>query len=336
VSQPVSILLVDDDPTSVSLLRAPLSELGQLRFARSGADGLRLAHARVPDLVLLDVEMPGMSGFDVCKAMKTDPILCDVPIIFITSHDELDQELTGLTLGAADFISKPLRIPLVVARVKTQLTMKAMADALRRAATTDALTGLANRRRFDEMIGRESSRCARNRLPLSLLMIDVDCFKHYNDRYGHPAGDHCLSTVAGAVGGVARRPADLTARYGGEEFCVLLPDTPRDGAALVAQRILQAVDALRLAHATSSVTDHVTVSIGGMTVHATGELGAQGPRHVGDRSADELVAAADAALYAAKHAGRHRVMFSERELAHELTSESSLPRAPSVSELPHA
>ena len=302
MGQPVSILLVDDDLTTVSLLRRPLGELGQLRFAQSGTDGLRLAHAQPPDLVLLDVEMPAMSGFDVCKAMKADPVLCDVPIIFITSHDELDQEVTGLTLGAADFISKPLRIPLVIARVKTQLTMKTMSDALRRAATIDALTGLANRRQFDEALGREWSRCRRNRLPVSVLMIDVDCFKLYNDHYGHQAGDQCLTEVAGVLGASARRPADLVARYGGEEFCVLLPDTPLEGATVLAQRILERVDELRLPHEASTVTAHVTISIGVAAHHDM----THDARNPAVRKPDMLVAAADAALYEAKRAGRHR------------------------------
>lgn len=312
MSAHISILLIDDDPTSIALLRKPLGELGQLRFARSGDDGLRLARARVPDLVLLDVEMPGMSGFEVCAQMKADLELRDVPIIFITSHDELDQEITGLDLGAADFISKPLRIPLVLARVKTQLKMKAMADELRRAATTDSLTKLANRRQLDDVLGREWDRCQRTRLPLSVLMIDVDYFKLYNDRYGHHAGDHCLAAVAAVVGKGAQRTMDLSARYGGEEFCVLLPDTAREGAAVIAQRILEGVDALALPHAHSLVTDHVTVSIGGATYREP--LGLADRRYQSHRHASELVVAADSALYAAKRAGRHRAVLEDAEL----------------------
>ena len=316
-----SILLVDDDPTSIAILGRTLGELGQLRFATSGADALRLARLRVPDLILLDVEMPGMTGFEVCAEMKRDELLRDVPIIFITSHDELEQEVTGLTLGAADFIGKPLRVPLVLARVRTQLAMKAMADALRRAATTDALTGLANRRFLDERLDIEWSRSHRSRLPLSLIMIDADCFKAYNDRYGHQAGDDCLAAVAAAMREAVRRPADLCARYGGEEFCALLPDTPGPGACQLAQRMLRGVDALHIAHDRSTVTDHVTISIGVATYHpaANGrhadvgaQLGLVEPagddqvRRAPPRPVRELVAAADQALYAAKRAGRHR------------------------------
>jgi diguanylate cyclase (GGDEF)-like protein len=318
-----SILLVDDDPTSIVALRQALAGEGQLRFATSGPDALRLARARVPDLVLLDVEMPGMTGFEVCAAMKADPVLQDVPIIFITSHDDLEQEVTGLTLGAADFLGKPLRPPLVIARVRTQLAMKAMSDALRRAAATDGLTGLANRRRLDEQLDREWARCQRSELPLSVLLIDVDCFKAYNDRYGHQAGDACLAAVAGAIGGAARRSADLCARYGGEEFCVLAPETPADGAWQIAQRLLASVAALAIAHASSSVTDHVTVSVGVATCTRIPPL-APGAWTVRD-----LVAAADGALYGAKHAGRHRAVAVElgelrgQDRASELRREAS-------------
>jgi diguanylate cyclase (GGDEF)-like protein len=309
VASPSSILLVDDDPTSIALLRQTLSELGQLRFATSGTDALRVARQRIPDLVLLDVEMPGMTGFEVCAAMKQDELLRDVPIIFITSHDELEQEVTGLSLGAADFIGKPLRAPLVIARVRTQLAMKAMADALRQAATTDVLTGLANRRSLDERMDSEWSRCHRSGLPLSLLLIDVDCFKTYNDRYGHQAGDDCLAAVATAMREAVCRAADLCARYGGEEFCVLLPDTPRHGAWEVAQRIRAAIDALQRPHDSSSVAGHVTVSIGVTTYHAAPHEPHRDGTHAIPRTPRELIAAADQALYAAKRAGRHRALF---------------------------
>ncbi|HET9622363.1 MAG TPA: diguanylate cyclase [Kofleriaceae bacterium] len=304
-----SILLVDDDLMSIATLRQALSEVGQLRFATSGSDALRLARQRVPDLVLLDVEMPGMTGFEVCTAMKQDPVLRDVPIIFITSHDAIEQEVTGLSLGAADFIAKPPRAPLVIARVRTQLAMKAMADALRRAATTDGLTGLANRRAFDERIEGEWARCHRSHAPLSLLMIDVDCFKAYNDRYGHPAGDQCLAAVAGAIGSAARRPGDLCARYGGEEFSVLLPDTHRAGAWQIAHRLLAHLDDRRLPHIASSVADHVTISIGVATFQAPNDADEAAARQAPGRDARALIAAADQGLYAAKHAGRHCARF---------------------------
>jgi diguanylate cyclase (GGDEF)-like protein len=300
------ILLVDDDVTSIAVLRRALADLGQLRFATSGTDALRLARDSVPDLVLLDVEMPGMTGFEVCAAMKSDPLLHDVPIIFITSHDGIDQEVTGLTLGAADFIAKPLRPALVIARARTQLTMKSMADALRRAATTDIVTGVANRRKFEDALAFEWARATRSRAPLSLLMVDVDFFKAYNDCYGHRAGDDCLKAVASAMSLAVRRATDLLARYGGEEFAVLLPETPQPGATKVVQELLRQIDALALPHPSSLVASHVTVSVGAATLDRVGEP--QEAERGGPRSGSppDLVIAADHALYAAKRAGRHR------------------------------
>src|SRR5664280_2921064 len=168
---------------------------------------------------------------------KAEPALADVPVIFVTSHSEAAFEVAGFEMGAADFIAKPVSAPLVLARVKTQLRVKRMGDELRRIATTDGLTGVANRRRFDESLEREWRRARRSGDPLALLMIDIDHFKLFNDRYGHPAGDACLRSVAQALVGASLRPADLVARYGGEEFVVLLPKTPRAGAEHLARGV---------------------------------------------------------------------------------------------------
>jgi diguanylate cyclase (GGDEF)-like protein len=306
-----NILVVDDDPGTIQLLGRMLSDLGNLRFATSGEDALRLARESAPDLILLDAEMPGMSGFQVCKALKAEPTLADVPVIFVTSHSDPAFEVSGFDLGAADFIAKPVSAPLVLARVKTQLRVKRMADELRRIATIDALTGVANRRRFDESLEREWHRARRSGAPLALLMIDVDHFKPFNDLYGHPAGDACLRSVAQALAGAGLRPADLVARYGGEEFVMLLAHTPRGGAEHVARGALGAVEALGIAHEASLTAPHVTVSVG---VACYDDASAcwmplsDDSRFVDDPrtrcSPIELVQAADKALYCAKHAGR--------------------------------
>ena len=306
-----NILLVDDDPGTIQLLGRILSDLGNLRFATSGEDALRLARESAPDLMLLDAEMPGMSGFQVCEALKADPALADVPVIFVTSHSEAAFEVAGFELGAADFIAKPVSAPLVLARVKTQLRVKHMADELRRIATIDVLTGVANRRRFDESLEREWRRARRSGEPLALLMIDVDHFKPFNDRYGHPAGDACLRSVAQALVGASLRPADLVARYGGEEFVVLLPQTPRGGAEHVAHDVLDAVEALGIAHEASLTARHVTVSVGVACYDDDSECWvapSAASRFADDLRARcspiDLVQAADKALYSAKHAGR--------------------------------
>lgn len=200
-----NILLVDDDPRTIQILARILAQSGNLRFATNGQEALRLARESVPDLVLLDAEMPGLSGFQVCAAMKADPALSDVPVVFVTGHSDSTFEVAAFELGAVDFISKPVSAPLVLARVQTQLRVKRLTDELRRVATTDGLTGVANRRQFDDVLGREWLRARRAGDPMALLMIDVDHFKLYNDRYGHPAGDSCLRKVRQGAG--RREPA---------------------------------------------------------------------------------------------------------------------------------
>src|ERR1700694_1708824 len=252
----VSILLVDDDPGAIQLMGRILGDVGKLRFATNGDDALRLAHDSAPDLILLDAEMPGMSGFELLKTLKAQASLADVPVIFITSHSEAGFEVSALDMGAADFIAKPLKSSRVLARVRTQLRVKHMADELRRTATTDALTGVANRRQFDESLEREWLRARRAGDPVSLLMIDVDHFKLYNDLYGHPKGDNCLRHVTQALLSACRRPADLVARYGGEEFVMLLPQTPRNGAEHIAREVLDAVAAHGIFHDDSQTTHY--------------------------------------------------------------------------------
>jgi len=307
----VSILLVDDDPGAIQLMSRILAQEGQVRFATNGTDALRLARDAAPDLILLDAEMPGMSGFDLFKELKNEPLLADVPVIFITSHGEAGFEVTALDMGAADFITKPLRSSRVLARVRTQLRVKGMADRLRRTATTDALTGIANRRLFDETLEREWLRARRAGNAVSLLMIDVDHFKIYNDLYGHPQGDACLQRVAQAMVRVCKRPADLVARYGGEEFMVLLPQTSRYGAQHVADKVLAAIAALVIFHEDSNAVHHVSVSVGIACYDDVSPCWATSPALPRNDfhapfGASHLVLAADRALYAAKHAGRAR------------------------------
>lgn len=222
-----SLLLVDDDPKLIQLMGRLLGDLGRIRFATSGDAALRQAHAERPDLILLDAEMPGMNGFDTCAALKAAPDLSDVPVIFVTSHTDLDHEVRGFSVGAADFIHKPVSEHILRARVTTHLRLKQLSDELRRMANTDALTDLPNRRAFDAALAREWARSLRDTQPLCCLMVDVDHFKAYNDSYGHPAGDVCLNRVAQALRGALLRPTDMVARYGGEEFAVLLPSGRR-------------------------------------------------------------------------------------------------------------
>lgn len=330
---PQRILLVDDDRSAIALMARALAGVGELRFATSGVDALRLAKESPPDLIMLDAEMPGMTGFQACSALKADPELADVPVIFVTSHSEPEFEVSGLEIGAADFIAKPINPPLLVARARTQLRMKQLSDQLRHQSTTDAMTGIANRRRFDERLESEWQRARRERHALSLLLLDVDHFKRFNDRYGHPAGDACLRAVAQAAAGCIQRPADLAARYGGEEFAVLLPHTDRAGAGCVARRLLAAVRELGIEHDDSLTAKHVTVCVG-LAVYDRDSpcwtaARADGPWGEDARAiyvdAPALLRAADLALYAAKNTGRDRARMVEVGLVNDPAAVHPLP-----------
>jgi len=334
------ILLVDDDAGSIQLMARILCGVGRLRFAMNGADALRLALDHAPDLILLDTEMPGLSGFETCRELKANPELAGTPVIFVTSHNEPAFEVSGFELGAADFIVKPVSAPLLLARVKTQLRFKHMSDELRRIATIDPLTGVANRRRFDESLEREWRRGLRTNDAVSLLMIDVDHFKLFNDRYGHPAGDACLCSTVKALVRTSVRPGDLVARYGGEEFAVLLPQTPRGGAEHVARAILEELRSLGIVHDTSPTAPYVTVSVGigcydedsdCWRPSVVEQRAPEGLRAC--RSAIDLVNTADKALYAAKRAGRDQAWLLDLahvdapELARAIAPPSCIPRA---------
>lgn len=227
------------------------------------------------------------------------PHAIDLPVIFVTGHSDEAAETLGLELGAVDFISKPINPRIVRARVKTHLTLKAQADVLRSRAFIDCLTGVHNRRHFDERLAAEWGRALRTGSALSLIMLDLDCFKLYNDRYGHQAGDQCLRRVASTLKASLLRSVDLVARYGGEEFVCLLPDTELDGALTLAQRLCQQVFDQQIEHADSSAAPVVTVSLGvcstrkgvGVPVTAT---------------ANALLSEADVQLYRAKSNGRNQ------------------------------
>lgn len=296
-----NILLVDDDPVAVRVIGRVVSKLGRVRVATDGVTALKLAREKSPDLILLDADMPSMSGFDLCLALKAEPELTDVPVVFITGHGGPAFELQGFEVGAADFITKPISEPLLTARVKTQLRIKRLTDELKCLSSIDGLTSLANRRCFDETLKRECMRLQRNGgQGLGLLMIDIDHFKQFNDGYGHPAGDACLRSVAQALAGCCQRPGDLAARYGGEEFAVLLPDACAEGARHVAHRIIEAVLAMNIPHAYAATAPRVTISVG--IAHM--------PRGEALQEDDlmRLVSSADKGLYAAKQAGRNRAI----------------------------
>ena len=419
-----AILIVDDAPENLAVLRKLMVEQGYQTFvATSGERALKIARRVHPDLILLDVMMSGMDGFETCRQLKSQPATQRIPVIFMSAKTDTDDVVAGFDLGAVDYIGKPLRMAEVCARVRTQLQIRSNAetqeeqaerlrtivnnmaeglliieadgriqftnpacdkylgyqenelagraisellnplvaqeyldyferyaaapqmahshgtreviirhrngssvcmdltltpmylrqplfigllhdithhkqseDALQRAAMVDPLTQIANRRHFDSFLEKEWQRAMRSGQPLSLVVLDVDHFKLYNDTLGHPAGDACLQRVAGAIASHALRPTDLAARYGGEEFVLLFAETGAETAALMAESIRAHIESLRIPHPRSTTSEWLTVSIGVATIHP----------HQLDNT-ESLFVAADRAMYVAKEGGRNQV-----------------------------
>ncbi|WP_157269138.1 diguanylate cyclase domain-containing protein [Azohydromonas aeria] len=309
------LLLVDDDVQVIFQLKHILDGCAQIFFATSGEAALRQMRREPFDLVLLDAEMPGMSGLEVCAAMCSEAELQEIPVIFVTAHHGADEESRALDAGAMDFIPKPVNPAVARARVRTQLALKARTDALRRLSEVDSLTRIANRRAFDRALEQEWRRAMRSRAPLSLLLIDVDHFKRYNDAHGHFAGDACLAQVASALASTVQRTGDMAARYGGEEFALVLPCTDAMGARRVGEMVCERMRELAIPHGDSPVSPLVTLSVGAATVQvACAQHPSSGKsclqcgafQHCCD-APQSLVELADQALYAAKAAGRSQV-----------------------------
>ena len=290
-----TVLIIDDDPIVVDIMETVFD--GDLRIltASNGREGILVACTENPDLILLDVRMPDMDGYETCRQLKAMAETADIPIIFLTARIETEDEFKGLELGAIDYIAKPIVPQIVRARIQNHLMLKRQRDQLANMSMIDGLTGIANRRRFDDHIEQELRRASRNKAPLSLLLLDIDDFKAYNDTYGHARGDDCLRTVAQEIKNFLRRPSDLVARYGGEEFAVVLPDTPPEAADMMAEKIRGGIEALNIPHKAARAADHVTVSIGGAICPPDALL-----------TKSQLIEAADAQLYTSKRAGRNR------------------------------
>ncbi len=290
------LLVVDDQPTNIQVLYRVFADDCQVFMATSGEQALHTAREEAPDVILLDVMMPDMDGYEVCRQLKQDSATRDIPILFVTAHHEAQEEARGLACGAVDFITKPIHPAVVRARVHTHLTLQRQTEVLKRLVFIDALTHAFNRRYFDERLAEEWGRAQRTGRPLGLILIDVDYFKQFNDVNGHQRGDDALRQVAQALKGTILRPGDVVCRYGGEEFACLLPDTDLDGALQVAQRMKLAVRELAIGHPASAVDQVLTISAG---------VAVRTPTSRGDAAA--LLALADAQLYRAKAEGRARV-----------------------------
>jgi diguanylate cyclase (GGDEF)-like protein len=295
------ILIVDDEKMNLKVLADLLKEDYLPVLARNGEQALRHALGDTPpDLILLDVVMPQMGGYEVIKHLKNNAKTNQIPVIFVTARNSIEDEELGLRLGAVDYITKPYSPPIVKMRVRNHLRIAHQYKLLDQLAYLDGLTEISNRRRFEEIFKREWERSIRNGTPISLAMVDVDYFKQYNDQYGHAMGDVALQKIAKALARVLRRPADFIARYGGEEFVIVLPETDAAGAQEIAERSLQKVAGLDIRHLYSPLAAGcVTISIGLATVLKDKGI-----------SPKMFLEAADRNLYVAKENGRNRMVGS--------------------------
>jgi two-component system chemotaxis family response regulator WspR len=318
-SQRAVVLLVDDQAMVAEGIRRMLMDAPDIEFhyCSDPRQAINKATEINATLILQDLVMPDIDGMTLMRFFRANPATREIPVIVLSSKEDPKIKSDAFTNGANDYLVKlPDKIELI-ARIRahsnsyltqqqrdeafkslheTQKQLEQSNSELRRLSSLDGLTGIANRRRFDEYLEAEWRRCAREGLEMGLVLIDIDYFKFYNDNYGHQQGDDCLKQVAWALNGAMRRPGDLMARYGGEEFVVVLPKTDVQGAMIVAERLRCAIETLNLEHSFSKCCDHVTISLGVASFKAQGDL-----------PAAELIGAADKALYAAKAGGRNRV-----------------------------
>ena len=295
LNQTRKILAIDDNQTNLAVLKVHLEQIGlTVMLADNPSDGLELARAERPDLILLDIMMPQMDGYEVCKRLKGDSRTASTPVVFLSARNDPTDKVQGLTLGAVDYITKPFDPAELKARVRIILQMMALQERLTDQANTDELTGLANRRRFHELIEREVLQANLRGTELSLIMLDIDHFKVINDTYGHLGGDVILRKVAEIISVNVNR-LDFAARYGGEEFVIVMPETSSSKALLAADRLRKLIEQSQW-HL-SSEPMKVTVSMGVATMSIAYAI-----------DTAEFTRCADAALYVAKRKGRNRVI----------------------------
>ncbi|MCL2801824.1 MAG: diguanylate cyclase [Treponema sp.] len=288
-----SVLIIDDQETTIAVLRKILDSEYIIYTAESGTKGIAAAEEYMPDVILLDILMMEMDGFTVISALKNSEKTKNIPVIFITSLMGDDNEAKGLALGAADYITKPFTPVVVKLRIGNQIRLLEQLRTIERLSMMDQLTDLPNRRCFDERFSFEWLRSSREKTPISILLIDLDLFKKYNDSFGHQQGDTALKTIAKVFSGTLRRPGDFAARWGGEEFVILLPLTDSSGAMEIGEQVRKNVEDTVIPCCDKGA-EKITISIGVYT-------------RLDDCSKEDFILRADKALYNAKNAGRNAV-----------------------------
>ncbi len=292
-----TILIVDDDPMNINILSEILEDKHEILFATNGRDALRIARDESPDLIILDIIMPEMDGYEVCRRLKANPAVSGIPVIFVTGLSNVADETQGLKAGAVDYITKPISPPIVLMRVNNHMKLTRAMSKLSELSSTDSLTNLANRRHLDDRLKKECSGIRRPVAPLSLILMDIDYFKIFNDTYGHLAGDDCLKKVSHILSLTVQRSLDLVARYGGEEFCCLLPHSDYENAVSIANKIRENILGQKIVNQGSDVNEFLTASFGVVTIISDGSI-----------TPEKLIEIADNNLYSAKAKGRNNVV----------------------------
>lgn len=295
MKEQLRVLIVDDEPVNVYVLAQSLSEEYAITIATTGTSAIYLANQTLPDIILLDIELPDISGLEVCEMLKNNHTTCKIPVVFITSHCAAAEEVKGLALGAVDYIHKPFSLPIINARIANHLSAKQKQDQLESMARLDSLTGLPNRRYFEEEYEKSWRFAQRKQRSLTFALLDIDYFKQYNDFYGHSQGDECLYKVAQQLKSSLSRPLDFVSRYGGEEFAVILPDSNINNAHAVAENIREGIESLAIPHQHPDIQSNLTVSIGVASLIPL----EKNPQRT-------LIEEADRQLYYAKTMGRNR------------------------------
>lgn len=292
-----TVLIVDDTPENIDIIGNILSQDYTVMISTSGLKALEIAETQRPDLILLDVIIPDIDGYEILHRLKNNDRTKDIPVIFVTAKDSIRDEERGLRMGAADYISKPISVPILKHRVANQLKIVSQQKLLQEMCQIDHLTQIANRRQFDSQLYNEWHKAMRSGSPLSLAIIDVDYFKKYNDFYGHAMGDNVLKSIAKTLASHTKRAGDLVARWGGEEFAILSAEPNAIKAQDLADIVCQKVAELNIPHHKSGVAGHVTISIGGVTL-------------IPEQNMPDsliLIEQADNCLYQAKINGRNQV-----------------------------
>lgn len=308
------ILVVDDSPVDLQFILNGLSDHYAVSFATSAKEAICLAHQfPQPDLILLDVVMPETDGYTTCSKLKNDVNTQNIPVIFVTNLQDTTDKTKGFNAGAVDYITKPLHLAELNARIQTHIRLKEQSQYFEFIANFDALTHVPNRRKYNETLHREWARCIRYEQPISIIIIDIDFFKQFNERHGHSEGDNCLIKVAQLLEKQGNRPTDLFARVGGEEFVMLLPDCDIKGAVIKAEKMQAVINNAEIPHGGVVGYTFLSVSLGVASIS---------PNQSQD--AISLFQQADDALFKAKRNGRNRIAIAQTNNIADISRHSAI------------